>query len=350
MVWLLAVAVSLHALHSTADTKTGFENLNETSVPLCMPTVVQTSNDTNSGQIIIFAAISILIVLIAVTLLLLFRRNASRRTIGFKDELPMFETEGTGLHTGFTRFTDDQQLCNLKFRGLFVPSQDVALTSLLSTGDGRWRDALWSSHGSTISAVFAPQPDSSALERNSKRLLLLEHPHVIKLLGLVGESPGPGLLLETAAKMDLKTFLRRHKPDPLKPQTDDAFEDNELLTAIVQMTSALSYLESKGIAHGRVRSRFEVYKLHQLMLFRCFFVDSERNIKLGLESMSPSGDDFRWLDTPGIQQHLNRQTLAPSTHADIFAFATVLFEVVLFSTTLFDLFRFSHMARFHGVI
>lgn len=57
------------------------------------------------------------------------------------------------------------------------------------------------------------------------------------------------------------------------------------------------------------------------------FIDSDRNIKIGLDTMALPEDDFRWLDAEGIQQHLNRQDRTPSTGADIFAFATTLFEV-----------------------
>lgn len=238
------------------------------------PAVVSTSSilarpstDQSSSGLSVAALVSIVVVvtLTAVLLLVLFsRRAAAHRMVGVKTALPMYTMGATEFNDEFGRLIDDHQLWNLKYRSMFVPSQAVTLTSLVSTGDGRWRDALWSSDGSGRSAVFAPRSDLSALERDGKRLLLMEHPHVIELLGLVAESPGPGLLLETASKTDLRTFLRRHKPDPLKPQTDEAFEGKDLLTAVQQITSALSFFESKGIAHGRVRARFLTCSFHQL--------------------------------------------------------------------------------------
>lgn len=126
----------------------------------------------------------------------------------------------------------------------------------------------------------------------ARNMLQLQHPHIVKLLGMCSERPVL-ILMEPAALGELRAYLRRHS---------DAISTSTLVLFISQLSQALAYLESKRFVHRDIAARNvlvydpQCVKLADFGLGR--WLDQESvyraaKCKLPIKWMAPESINFR---------------------------------------------------------
>lgn len=146
-----------------------------------------------------------------------------------------------------------------------------------------------------------------------------DHPHIIKLIGVCSDSP-IWIVMELARYGEMRAFLQsnKHKLDLAS-----------LILYSFQLSTALSYLESKGFVHRDIAARnvlvssYHCVKLADFGLSRwvedqCYYKASKG--KLPIKWMAPESINFR------------RFTMA----SDVWMFAVCLWEILMLGTKPFQ--------------
>lgn len=119
------------------------------------------------------------------------------------------------------------------------------------------------SHSSAVSAFDYFSADQKLL-CEAERMQQLEHPNIIRLIGVCSASP-VYVVMELAAYGELRDFLAKHGP---------TLEHRHLIEYSLQIAGALAYLESQQFVHRDIAARnilvfsFEVVKLADFGLSR----------------------------------------------------------------------------------
>lgn len=124
-----------------------------------------------------------------------------------------------------------------------------------------------------------------------------DHPHIIKLIGVCSDSP-MWIIMELAKLGELRAYLQSRKPQ---------LELETLLTFAFQLSTALSYLESKKYVHRDIAARNVLVssetsvKLADFGLSRWMGQDQSyyraSKGKLPIKWMSPESINFRRFTT-----------------------------------------------------
>ncbi|XP_057314339.1 focal adhesion kinase 1-like isoform X2 [Hydractinia symbiolongicarpus] len=188
-----------------------------------------------------------------------------------------------------------------------VARDDLTLDEII--GQGQFGDVYQGTFKSKISSAEIPvavktykieldkeQEDGTRAEKFLEEAYLMQqfdHPHVIKLIGIVSDSPSY-IIMELASYGELRSYLQQYRT-----QT----ESERLLTYIYQLCTALSYLESRNFVHRDIAARNilvadpHTIKLADFGLSR--WIDEEQSYykaskgKLPIKWMAPESINFR---------------------------------------------------------
>lgn len=161
------------------------------------------------------------------------------------------------------------------------------------------------------------------------RMKQFDHPHIIKLIGICSTGPGPMyLVMELAPLGELRTFLQQNKSSG-----DCPIQTSTLLLFSYQISTALSYLESKGFVHRDVAARnilvssLVCVKLADFGLTRLVtdsidgsgYYESSKKGKLPIKWMAPESINFRRF----------------TSSSDVWMFAVCVWEIMMFGVKPF---------------
>lgn len=178
--------------------------------------------------------------------------------------------------------------------------------------------------------VMTDQERSSKFLQEGYRMQQFDHPHIIKLIGICSTGPGPMyLVMELAPYGELRTFLQQNKSSG-----DSPIPLSTLILFSYQISTALSYLESKGFVHRDVAARnvlvssLTCVKLADFGLTRflegsCIdgsgYYESSKKGKLPIKWMAPESINFRRF----------------TSSSDVWMFAVCVWEIMMFGVKPF---------------
>jgi serine/threonine protein kinase len=94
-----------------------------------------------------------------------------------------------------------------------------------------------------------PEAESQQFEYEARLLVALDHPHIIRAIGVCFQSAPQLLVLELMDGGDLKKYLKDH-------QTELESATSTLGRACVQIADAMEYLERKRVVHRDLAARY----------------------------------------------------------------------------------------------
>ena len=120
----------------------------------------------------------------------------------------------------------------------------VYLASLKADAAGIIAVAVKTMHGTGV-----PEAEVKQFEYEARLLATLDHPHIIRAIGVCFATAPPLLVLELMGGGDLKKYLKDNQAALIA--------DPKLLSvACVQIADAMAYLESKRVVHRDLAARY----------------------------------------------------------------------------------------------
>ncbi|CAB3991780.1 focal adhesion kinase 1-like isoform X1 [Paramuricea clavata] len=206
-----------------------------------------------------------------------------------------------------------------------VSRSNVTLGAII--GEGQFGDVhrgtIKSKDGSSLPIAIKTCKDDDEAERFLEEAYVMkqfDHPHIIRLIGLCMEPPPIYIIMELAPHGEMRSYLQKNK---------DNLDTAVLLTYIHQISTALSYLESKKFVHRDIAARnvlvcsVENVKLADFGLSRWLEVESYYKAskgKLPIKWMAPESINFRRF----------------TTASDVWMFGVCIWEIMMYGIKPFQ--------------
>lgn len=219
-------------------------------------------------------------------------------------------TFSPSLHSPFTLFIDFKRSCLFKLftqdvhKGTYGTKDDQIIDVAIKTCKVEKCEGSWMGEKFLEEAYIMQQFD---------------HPHIIKLIGICSESP-ICIVMELAKHGEMRAFLQSNK---------HKLELSTLILYAYQLSTALSYLESKKFVHRDIAARNVLVSSHtcvkladfglsRLVEDQCYYKASKG--KLPIKWMAPESINFRRF----------------TTASDVWMFSVCLWEILMLGTKPFQ--------------
>jgi hypothetical protein len=147
-----------------------------------------------------------------------------------------------------------------RFKALEVPREKVRIVKLLGSGSfGEVHLAEFTNRTSPVKQVAVKSlkvgTDRDTREKfalEARILAVLDHAHIVKLVGVCMDSTPEWMLIELMPLGDLLEYLRQRNP---ARTSTAALSTSDLVSVVGQVCEAMRYLESRSVIHRDLAAR-----------------------------------------------------------------------------------------------
>lgn len=307
-----------------------------TSTPVASTEEASSATSSTKTALLVTGIIFTLILATIVFIRSMRTWSRNRKNSTIRDELLELAREATRREFAvkFRRLVElegPSRLAELdsSFAQLSVNIDDVVVG--VKVGDGSFGPIHLAqlSHGQTVLVKLVETPVRSLMTQclvEAKMTLLLEHPNIVSLIGVVDNALPMMYIIEYFPGGTLKQFLKRHRPSNGLIST--FLDEKSLISIAAQIASACEFLELRKIVHRSLAADYVVVN-EDGSIVKLANVGDARDIYQSSVYMPVNTNSSRTLKQLAIR-HMAPETLRDdvySTKTDVWAFGITCWEI-----------------------